>query len=78
MAPKAKVIVMPEGQFVGALERAVETLSADVEQTLKTSEQARDPRDVADEAIAELGRQRQVDGLEGSWHVESARDRSAA
>lgn len=55
----AKVIVMPEGPFVGALERAVEALEGDVLRALQSGEQARDPRAVAEEAIGELRRERE-------------------
>lgn len=50
----AKVVEMPERQLVGALERAVESLSAEVEGTLRLAESERDPRALADEAQAEL------------------------
>ncbi len=55
MAARSKVIAMPEEQYVGALERAVERLSADVESALQSLERQRDLKARADELIAAAG-----------------------
>jgi hypothetical protein len=51
MEARSKVIAMPEEQFVGALERAVERLSTDVESALRALEGQRDLKARADEVI---------------------------
>jgi hypothetical protein len=50
----AKVIEMPEGQLVGAIERQAERLQLEAEATLRRAEAERDPCAIADEAIAGL------------------------
>jgi hypothetical protein len=52
-----KIIDMPEEQYLGALERAVESLSIEVAAALTVMERERDWRARADEALVVLGGQ---------------------
>lgn len=56
MGARSKVIAMPEEQYVGALERAVERLSAEVESALQAVERQRDLKARADEVIRGRGK----------------------
>jgi hypothetical protein len=55
---RSKVIDVPERQFLGALERALEGLSEEVERALHSLEGQRHWRDQAAEAERELRRAR--------------------
>jgi hypothetical protein len=60
MGPRTKVIALPEKQFLGALERALEGLSGEVERALAELEGRRSWRDQADEAQRTLAKTRRV------------------
>ncbi len=60
MARNPKVVMLPERQFLGALERALDELSSEVDRALVTVEARRHWRDQAREAQQALSRVRRA------------------